>query len=179
MIDVVKVKGLEEMGSKLGLELIDLKSLVFRSQGSRKDFEDKKVDVIFGLESIEDKDKIFQRNSGLNHILCGLAFANDIIVGFDFSLVLNSTGFSRSKILGRMKQNVKLCRKYKVKMMIGSFASEKYDLRGKFELFSFGKVIGMTDGEVKLALNAVSERIKFKEFKKSGKYVCKGVELID
>ncbi len=68
-------------------------------------------------------------------------------------MVLNSNSFERSKILRRMMQNVKLCRKYKVKMLINSFAKNEYELRSRDALKSFGLVIGMNSREVIEATN--------------------------
>ena len=48
-----------------------------------------------------------------------------------------------------MMQNVILCRKYKVKMLIFDLTNE----RSKEELRSFGLVLGMTPGEAKEAVN--------------------------
>ena len=52
-----------------------------------------------------------------------------------------------------MMQNVKLCRKYKVKMLINSFAKNEYELRSRDALKSFGLVIGMNSREVIEATN--------------------------
>ena len=55
----------------------------------------------------------------------------------------------RGQILGRMMQNVKICRKYKTKMIVFSFAENKKEMRDVKDLISFGRVIGMTPGEAK------------------------------
>ncbi len=181
MIDVVngKVENYLDVAKELDVTVVGLKSLCFKEGCFRKFFESSKVDVIYNLETSFEKSKIFYKNSGLNHILCSLAHDNDIIIGFNFSLVLDSSDFLRAEVLSRMRQNVRLCRKFKVKMMISTFAADAYSLRGWFELFSFGKLIGMTDLEAKNALNAVNERIEFNKFKKSSKYVCEGVEVVE
>lgn len=120
------------------------------SKGERQFFENKKVDVIFGLEDNFRKDKLHYRSSGLNQVLCGLAKEKSISIGFDFNLVLESK--NREVILGRMKQNVNMCRKYKVQMFIGSFARKPYQLRYWSDLVSFGIVLGMNPKTAKEAV---------------------------
>ena len=50
-------------------------------------------------------------------------------------------------------QNIRLCRKYKVKMVLASFATDKFEMRDARDLISFGVCLGMNPGEAKKALN--------------------------
>ena len=118
---------------------------------NRKVVEDKNVDILLSPEKTRDRDFMHSRNSGLNQVLCKLAKKNDIAIGFDFNLVLNSK--NRGEILGRMMQNVGLCRKYKNKMVLLSGANNELDMRNPKDLVSFGIVLGMTPKEAKNALN--------------------------
>ena len=102
----------------------------------------KKVDILLSPEKNNKRDFMFFRNSGLNQVLCKLAVKNHISIGFNFSDILNSNGKERSKLLGRMTQNVRLCKKYKVKMEFSSFAKNKFELRSDAILTSFAKVLG-------------------------------------
>lgn len=113
--------------------------------------ESKKVDILLSPELNSKKDSFFVRKSGLNQVLCKLAYENKVAIGFNFSNVLNSSGRERSKLIGRMAQNVKMCRKYKVKMIVSTFAKNKYELRSSDILKSFGKVIGMSPEDVKIS----------------------------
>jgi RNase P/RNase MRP subunit p30 len=114
------------------------------------------------------KDKLNQRDSGLNQVLCTLAKENNTAIGFSFSSVLNST--RRSEVIGRIVQNIILCRKYKVRMVIGTFAVCERDVRNLKDVQAFFKALGMTGKEVQM--NFVSERLDFKK-----RYVSKGVML--
>ncbi|MEK6952336.1 MAG: RNase P subunit p30 family protein [Nanoarchaeota archaeon] len=118
---------------------------------NRKIVENKKVDIFLSPEKTRTKDFMHSRDSGLNQVLCKLARKNEITVGFNFNDILKSR--NRSLILGKMIQNVELCRKYNVKMVILSGAKNRYELRSAKDLVSFGRVIGMTPGEAKKALN--------------------------
>ena len=106
------------------------KFVIYKSTGNdRHAIEKSRPNVVFGLETIASRDSMHSRNSGLNQILCKLANKNNIIIGFSFSSLLNTDGKLRSQILGRLMQNIRLCRKYKVKTVIASFAEKPYDMR--------------------------------------------------
>lgn len=107
--------------------------------------------IIVDSEASKDRDFMDYRNAGLNHVLCKLAKQNGHVISFNFNLVLNSE--KKALILGRMMQNVKLCRKFKINMLIGSFAKNSYELRSKDALLNFGVCIGMHARDAKEALN--------------------------
>jgi|TARA_Y100000310_G_scaffold226034_1_gene228114 hypothetical protein len=96
---------------------------------------------LFGLEKAARHDFIHHR-AGLNQVLAKIACKNKIKVCISFSDVLNSEGVVRANILGRMLQNIRICRKYKVDMLVGSFASEPFDMRSAHDLKAFGKILG-------------------------------------
>jgi len=106
-------------------------------------FEKAKPSIIFDLEQSARPDGLFQRNSGLNHIMAALAAKNEITIGFSFSSILNSSGFRRAQIIGRMAQNLVLCRKYKVKTLFASFAHSPPEMRSEHDLKSFFGLLGV------------------------------------
>lgn len=130
----------------------------------RKAAESKHVDLLIGLEEVEVKDSLHNRNSGMNEVICKLANKNNIAIAFSFSKILHSK--VKPLLLGRMMQNVGLCRKYKVRMLIASFAETKWDLRSYNELFSFGITLGMTPKEVKDALETAEVILQEKKQEK-------------
>ena len=101
--------------------------------------ENKKVDILLSPELNTKKDSFHYRNSGLNQVLCKLAKQNNVSIGFDFSLLLNSK--EKTKILGRMFFNYKLCKKYKVKMIFSSFAKNKFELRNGDSMRVFERIL--------------------------------------
>jgi len=80
-----------------------------------------------------------------------IAHDKDKIIGFSFSSVLNSD--KKSKIMGRMMQNIRLCRKYKVKTYLGSFAHSPSELRARHDLKAFFICLGMHASEAKESLD--------------------------
>ncbi|HLC80647.1 MAG TPA: hypothetical protein VJG31_02650, partial [Candidatus Nanoarchaeia archaeon] len=52
----------------------------------------------------------------------------------------------RGLVMGRMMQNIRFCRKFKVKTFLSSFASEKEEMRSPFDLAKLAKALGADDG---------------------------------
>ena len=65
-------------------------------------------------------------------------------------------------------QNIELCKKYKVKMVIGTFAKDKSEFRNEKDIEALFKVLGMNIIEREF----VKKRLEFKR-----KFVRKGVML--
>ncbi len=110
------------------------------------------VRVLLCPELVKGRDHLHWRNAGLTSQILQLAQKHGIAIGFCFSSVLEREGVERSQVLGRMMQNVRLCRKYRVGMVLCSFACDIYGLRSASDLQSFGRILGMTPGEAKQAL---------------------------
>lgn len=158
MIDLIRFDGEKfKLGFKEVKHYKDFRIIMGSSEKiNRKAVEDKSVDILMSPEMEVEKDKVHQRVSGLNQVLCKLANKNKVAIGFSFSDLLNSK--EKDKVIGRMVQNVHLCRKYKVKMVLCSFAKDKWEMRAPLDLASFGVIIGMTGKEVKDALNFKKKR---------------------
>lgn len=151
MIDIICFEG-----DKFNLgfsEVVNCKNfkIVEGSKDNRKTVENKKIDILLNPEKNSKKDNLHYRNSGLDQVICKLAYKNKIAIGFSFSEFLNSN--NRSELKGKMMQNVKLCRKYKVRMVVASFAKNRYEMRDIKDLLAFCRVIGMNGKEANDALN--------------------------
>ena len=148
MIDIVLNKNLIKYSKDFGFSRIydikELKSVEGKSDGiNRGAFENKNTDIVYSIEKFRGKDKLHYKDAGLNQVLCKLAKKNRIKIGFCFSDVLSLDNEKRAIILGKMMQNIRLCNKYKVDMVIGSFAKDKYGLRNSKDLVAFGRLLGM------------------------------------
>ncbi|MEK6857804.1 MAG: RNase P subunit p30 family protein [Nanoarchaeota archaeon] len=119
---------------------------------NRHSIEKMKPDIMFGFEESERTDTMHQRYSGLNNVLCELVFRNKVRVVFSFNSILNSSGAQRAVIFGRMMQNISLCRKYKVKTLVGSFAKQTSEMRSAKDLQSLFITLGMHPKEAKEAM---------------------------
>lgn len=83
-----------------------------------------------------DRDYDSYRNSGLNHVLCKIAHDNEKITLFSLNEL------KEVKSLGRVVQNIKLCKKYKAKYFIVNFSGNIDDFRSAFELKEVERVLG-------------------------------------
>lgn len=126
--------------------------LIESSENDRKILENADEVILFNLEINKKKDFMHQRASGLNHVMCKLAERNDISIAFPFSSILNLENKKRAELIGRIMQNIKLCRKYKVKTIIASFAKNPYEMRSPHDLMAFFTNIGMHPKEAKDSL---------------------------
>ena len=99
--------------------------------------------MLYNVEYQKKNDFIHQRNSGLNHILCTLAHQNNIQIGVSFYDLMQAEDPKKPILIGRIQQNARLCKKYKVNMVLASFASEAYAMRAHYDLRSFGLYLGI------------------------------------
>lgn len=111
---------------------------------TRKIIEQKKADIILGMEFHNEKDYMRQMNSGLNHIVAKLARENDVVFAFPFFDWLNLNENKKNLVLSRLMQNLRLCKKYQLKVMIRSFSNSKFGLRNKKDMLSFETIITKT-----------------------------------
>jgi len=111
---------------------------------NRKILEMKKVNILI-LQHKQGKDKLRQRDSGLNEVLCEIARKNNISLAIDFSELLESErrderfrgdakltterGHEQGKILGRLIQNLRLMKKAGNKIEILNKPEDKKSLQ--------------------------------------------------
>ncbi|MDP3916678.1 MAG: RNase P subunit p30 family protein [Nanoarchaeota archaeon] len=170
MIDIVRcvIDGkIKAHGIELGFSSTLSKKEINIKEGNTEDknrnyFSDKSVDIVMNPEIKTDRDKIHYRKSGMNQVFAKLAKEKDIAVGFGFSFILNADSIKRSEILGKMRQNVRICRKAKCKMIVCSYANDYREMRGAKDLLSFARIIGMTPGEAKKALEWKRDKKKIR-----------------
>ncbi len=129
--------------------------LVESSSSNRQVIEKSQADIIFNLENETRRDLTHSKRSGLNQVLCKLLAKKNKIIGFNFNSLLKANKGLRVGLMGRMMQNVKLCRKFKVKMLIASFAKNPYEMRAAHDLIAFGITLGMHPKEAKQSLRCI------------------------
>ncbi|MEA3378631.1 MAG: RNase P subunit p30 family protein [Nanoarchaeota archaeon] len=140
---------------------------------NRTILETKNIDILLDPQKNIKNDALHFRKSGLTQIHCKIAARNDICIGFSFNNILNCQ--NKAKEMGRIMQNIRLCRKYKVKMIFASFAKNKWELRSLSDLKSFAKVLGMTGMESNQAFINIENLLKNKKIK----WIKKGVKIIE
>lgn len=95
--------------------------------------------VLFDIE--EEKDSMHQRKSGLNQVLCKLMKERNVSYGISINSILRSG--NRAQLMGRIMQNVRLCQKYKVNIVVGSFASSSNEMRNPDDIESLLRLFGV------------------------------------
>ena len=147
---LIEAKNLKELRSKL----VNARGIIIVSGGNefinRFALEDKRVDILLNPEKNTDKDFMHARNSGLNHILCNIANKNSKGIGVNFNYLLDMGEHERIRTLGRIMQNIKLCRKYKVNVFIVNIIKKWSDERSTKDLKSFATVLGLDINEDKI-----------------------------
>jgi RNase P/RNase MRP subunit p30 len=93
---------------------------------NRKLCESGKFDILLSIERITRKDKLRQLDSGLNHVLAKSMTKNKIALGIDLKELRNlQDKKEKAQVLGRIIQNIKLCRKAKTQIKLLNFKDVK------------------------------------------------------
>lgn len=105
---------------------------------NRKILEKEKIDfLLINLGGRKDFQK--QRNSGFNQVFAKLAKKNDVVIGINLDEIIDSDKIEKPRILARLRQNIKLCSKNKLKM---KFFGQRHQ-RNIYDLKSLGLILGM------------------------------------
>jgi RNase P/RNase MRP subunit p30 len=153
--------------------------LVKASPESRETIEKKEVDCIYELENGPKPDKMHYANAGLNQVLAVIAKDNTTIITFSFSMLLNADSLRRATVMGRIRQNIRICRKYKVATAFASFARMPYEMRPEHDFMNLGTALGMHPKDAQTAVSSVSRKIEENQLIKAGKYYGEGIVVID
>jgi len=114
------------------------------SEFNRKIVEMKDVDILMSPELHNRKDKMKQRDSGLNEILCKIARKNNIKIGINLEEIKKLKDKEKAIVLSRIKQNIMLCKKAGTDLVIAG----DYD---KKDAFSFLLTLGASTKQAKKA----------------------------
>ena len=122
-------------------EIVQGKSIEF----NRKVLEKGNASMLI-LSHTDKKDKLKQRDSGLNQVLCKIAKEKGITLAIDLNELMKTPDKKeKSLILARMIQNMRLIKKYNNKFKLLNF-------RNKPQAFSFLLTLGADTQTAKKAL---------------------------
>jgi RNase P/RNase MRP subunit p30 len=117
------------------------KVVVFASSDddlNRKILEKEDIDILL-IKQASRRDRMKQRDSGFNQVLAKIAKKKNIAIAIDLDELISSKSKEKSEILARIRQNIKICNKNKLKM---KFLYDK-NKRNEYDLRSLGLVLGM------------------------------------
>lgn len=106
---------------------------------NRKVLEKEKINVLL-LNQSQRRDRVKQRDSGFNQVIAKIAKKKGIGIGINLDEIIKSNPKEKSDILARIRQNIKLCNKNKLKM---KFIFPKGNKRNNHDLKALGLVLGM------------------------------------
>jgi len=116
------------------------KKIIFSSNNddlNRQVLEKLPINILL-LSQANRKDYQKQRNSGLNQVMAKIAKKNNIAIGINLDEIIKPNKKLKAEILSRIRQNIKLCNKSKLKMTFISKIQKKFH-----DLKSLGLSLGM------------------------------------
>ena len=111
------------------------------------------VDVICHPERVSGKDPLDQKNSGIDDVMARFMAERGIAIEICLSELLSCYGVVRAQLMGRMRQNIMLAKKYKTPIIITSGARDRFGMRAPQDLCSLGITLGMDPGMAKKAVS--------------------------
>ncbi len=137
------------------------------------------IDILCHPERTGEKDQMDYKNSGIDHVTAKFMSERFIAIEINFSEVLNSSGVLRSRILGRMRQNLVLAKKYNVPVVITSGARDVWGLRAPRELIAFGISLGMKEDYANACVEKIPGLIiKKAKDRKDPNVIMEGLEVV-
>jgi RNase P/RNase MRP subunit p30 len=133
-----------KLKNKVKIAKSDGKEIIFSSYDdelNRKVIEKLDVNILLiNLSGRKDFQK--QRNSGFNQVMAKVMKKKNIVLGINYDEIIESRDLKeKAEILARIKQNIFLCNKDKIKMKF-VFQNDK-NSRNVYDLKSLGLVLGM------------------------------------
>ncbi|MEM4326223.1 MAG: RNase P subunit p30 family protein [Candidatus Pacearchaeota archaeon] len=154
-MDYLLIKGKDFQKIRKSIRENKKKRIIFLGESeelSKKVLEKEKIDVLL-INLVGRKDKQKQRDSGFDTVLAKLAKKNNVRIGINLDEILYSKNMEKAAILGRVRQNIKVCNKNNLNMV---FISK--ERRNLHDLKSLGIILGMPT-----KMTAKLELIKLKE----------------
>jgi RNase P/RNase MRP subunit p30 len=123
------------------------KRIIFSSEDeevNKKVLEKENIEILL-LNQSNRKDFHKQRNSGFNHVMAKIAKKKGVIIGINLDELVKSSEKEKAAIIGRIRQNIKICNKNKLKMKF-IYKNQKRDI---YDLTALGLVLGMPTNMLK------------------------------
>jgi len=146
---IVSGKDFNEARKKIKEIKAQGKPAVFTSDDdelNRKILEKENINILL-INQKGRRDSLKQRGSGFNQVLAKLAKKKSVILGINLDEILSAGEEEKAEIIARVRQNVKLCKKNKLKM--GFISEELNGAKDRYNLKALGLVLGMPTWMVK------------------------------
>jgi len=112
---------------------------------NRKILEYGKFDILLSVERGNRRRTLRTIDSGLNHVLAEIAAKNKVSIGIDMDELRALEKEERANRLEKIKQNIKICRKAKTKLVLLDYKDHK-------DAFAFLISLGASTKQAKSAV---------------------------
>ncbi|MCA9487119.1 hypothetical protein H6501_05005 [Candidatus Woesearchaeota archaeon] len=123
-------------------------------------------------------DFVHHFNSGLNHVLCQFAKEKDQAILSSLGSLQKSKSYFAAKDMGRINQNLKLTKKYKLVHIITLIAKQASDIKNSVQYEALISLFDATTEQKKQSATAIETLLKTKEEEKSPNYITKQIRRI-
>jgi RNase P/RNase MRP subunit p30 len=138
------------------------------------------VDLIVNPELTGSRDLLDQWSSGLDHVMASFMAERGIGYCVNTANILDAAGVKRARLLGRIMQNLRLARKYRVNIVFATGARDKWSIRSPSDLAQLAKTLGLPDAESR---KTVSQNplfyVKRASERNNPDILTKGLEVVD
>ncbi len=134
-MNIINTSNLNEARKQIQKLKRENKETVIQAQDNkfnRKILENPDTNILLSPEFHDRKDKLKQRDSGLNEILCRLAKKNNIKIGINLAEITKLGKKQKAIILSRIIQNIKLCKRTKTQITLFPKKHKKQDVLSFF-----------------------------------------------
>jgi len=120
-----------------------------------------------------------RQDSGMNHVMMKLAKKNNVAIEVNFRNILLESKNSRSKLLARIQNNIKLAKKFKTAIILCSGAVSHFEMRDPQIMISMASQFGLDIKEAKDSLSKIPEKIlKQAVERKNDNWILPGVKVV-
>ena len=112
---------------------------ILANSSDRSIIESKKINAISEFETEDEKDSHHYRRSGIDQVKAKIMKKRNIEYVVSFNQILKSS--KQPMLMGRISQNLEICRKYRVSYRICSCARSAEELRSIHDLNSLLKLL--------------------------------------
>ena len=120
---------------------------------NRRAIETLKIDYLVMPEAHSKRDTLKQRDSGINHVVAKEAAKKKISLLINLSYLKSLDAKPQAKVLARVIQNIKICRKAKCGIKVASFAKNEKALVSVSDIKRFLSSLGMSSQQVQMAID--------------------------
>lgn len=92
---------------------------------NRKILEYGKFNILLSPESVQSRKSLRNIDSGLDYVMANLASKNNIAIGIDLSAITGVEKKEKAKILSKIANNIKICRKANAHIKVLNYKDKK------------------------------------------------------